>query len=102
MKLLFLIAFAPTAGAPPPKLMFERSSLMFFPSRALVRRLAQIGSRLAPAALVITRIFSDWELMIRYSRCELRSWVIYGDIYAIISEDEGCICCSASGRGLDK
>jgi len=102
MKLLFLIAFAPTAGAPPPEPTFERSSLTFFPSRALARRLAQIGSRSTPAASVIARIFSDWELTIRYSGCGLRNRIAYSDIYAIISEDEGCICCGEFGRGLDK
>jgi len=60
-------ADAPTAGAPPPDPTFESSSLTFFPSRALARRLAQIGSSSTPAALVIAKIFSDWELTIRRS-----------------------------------
>jgi hypothetical protein len=58
-------ADAPTVGALPPAPTLERSSFTFFPSRALARRVAQIGSRSNPAAFVIARIFSDWGLTIR-------------------------------------
>jgi len=93
-------ADAPTAGAPPPDPTFESSSLTFFPSRALARRLAQIGSSSTPAALVIANIFSDWELTIRRSGKGMRNCIAYSDIYAVVSKDEGCIRCGEFGGGL--
>jgi len=93
-------AGAPTAGPPPPEPTFESSSLTSFPSRALARRLAQIGSRSTPAALVIAKIFSDWELTIRNSGWGLRNCIAYSDSYAVVSEDEGCIRCGEFGGGL--
>jgi len=48
---------APAAGAPPPPTLVSMS-LMFFPSRALARREAQIGSSSTLAAVVRVVIFS--------------------------------------------
>lgn len=48
----------PAAGAPPPEPTFDNSSLTFFPSRALARRVAQIGSISTPAADVKVTILS--------------------------------------------
>jgi len=48
----------PAAGAPPPEPTFDNSSLTFFPSRALARRVAQIGSTSTFAAFVKVTIFS--------------------------------------------
>ena len=90
-------AGAPT-GAPPPEPTFKRSSFTFFPSRALARRLAQIGSSSTPAAFVIARIFSDY----RNSQIQLPDEFIltYSDFNTVISEDEGSICSSEFRRGL--
>ena len=56
-------AVPPTAGAPaagaPPAPMLERRSFTFFPSRALARSDAQIGSTSTEAAFVRAKIFSD-------------------------------------------
>ena len=51
-------AGTPAAGAPPPEPTFANSSLTFFPSRALARRLAQIGSISTSAADVKATILS--------------------------------------------
>ena len=56
-------AAEPGAGAPPPEPTFDNSSLTFFPSRALARRVAQIGSISTCAADVKVRIFSAYEKM---------------------------------------
>ena len=53
----------PPAGAPPPDPTLDKSSLMFFPSRALARRVAQIGSISTFAADVKATILSAYERM---------------------------------------
>jgi hypothetical protein len=47
------------AGAPPPAPTFERRSLMFLPSSAFARRVAQMGSISTDAADVNVIILSD-------------------------------------------
>jgi len=49
----------PAAGAPPPEPTFDSSSFTFFPSRALARSVAQIGSSSTLAPFVSARILSD-------------------------------------------
>ena len=52
------VAAEPAAGAPPPEPTFDKSSLTFLPSRALARRVAQIGSTSTFAADVKAIILS--------------------------------------------
>ena len=51
------VATPPAAGAPPPPTL-ESISLTSLPSRALARRVAQMGSRSTLAAVVRVVIFS--------------------------------------------
>lgn len=49
------------AGAPPPEPTFDSRSFTFFPSRALARSVAQMGSSSIEAAFVRAKILSDWD-----------------------------------------
>lgn len=57
----------PAVGAPPPPTLVRRS-LTSFPSRALARREAQIGSTSTLAAEVRVVIFSPWDVSLVLSR----------------------------------
>ena len=92
----------PAAGAPPPEPTLERSSftspfLQGLGQEVSPDRLKLYASRLGNCKNLF-RLKTDSQACLP----GLEGKITYGDIYAIISEDEGRIRCRTFDSGLDK